>query len=180
MELRQRVAELEKSEKCYRNLVECARDVIYTVSLDGTFASLNPALENIAGWSCTELSGKPLASFVHPDDWPLAVEMFERMMRGVTPPIHEVRVRKKSGEYFIGEFTITPDIEHGKVVGVLGVGRDITERKQAKEALRESEAKYGTLFEESRDTIYITTKEGKFIDINQAGLELLGYTKKEL
>jgi len=54
------------------------------------------------------------------------------------------------------------------------------ERKRAEEILRDREEKYRTLFEESRDTIYITTPEGKFIDINQVGLEFFGYTKEEL
>ncbi|GEM_PF-626804 len=58
--------------------------------------------------------------------------------------------------------------------------KDTTERKRAEKALRESAEKYRSLFEESRDPVYITTKEGKFIDINQAGLRLLGYTKEEL
>ena len=57
---------------------------------------------------------------------------------------------------------------------------DIIERAQTEEALRESEEKYHTLFEGSRDAISITTREGKFIDINQAWLELLGYTREEL
>jgi PAS domain S-box-containing protein len=55
-----------------------------------------------------------------------------------------------------------------------------SDRKRAEETLRESEEKYYTLFEESRDAIVITTREGKFIDINKAGLELFGYTKEEL
>jgi PAS domain S-box-containing protein len=68
----------------------------------------------------------------------------------------------------------------GKIVKLIGTFQNIDKYKRAEEALRESEEKYRSLFEESRDTICITTKEGKFIDINQAGLELFGYTKEEL
>ena len=180
MELRQRIVELGKSEKFYRNLVKYVRDVIYTVSLDGTFTFLNPALENITGWSCTELIGKPLASFVHPDDWALAVEMFERMMRGVTPPIHEVRVRKKSGEYFIGEFAITPGIEHEKVVGVLGVGRDITERKRAEGLLKEEKYRAQRYLDIVGVMLLALDADEKVILINRKGCEILGYKEEEI
>ncbi|MFP3867907.1 MAG: PAS domain S-box protein [Desulfobacteraceae bacterium] len=54
------------------------------------------------------------------------------------------------------------------------------EARAAEEALRESEEKYRTLFEKSRDAICITTREGRFIDVNQATLELFGYTRKEM
>ncbi|MCI0692967.1 PAS domain S-box protein [candidate division KSB1 bacterium] len=57
--------------------------------------------------------------------------------------------------------------------------RDIIERQQAEEAVRESEAKYRTLFENSREAIVVTTPEGKLLDFNQAGLDLVGYTREE-
>ncbi|HTZ17108.1 MAG TPA: PAS domain S-box protein [Dissulfurispiraceae bacterium] len=57
--------------------------------------------------------------------------------------------------------------------------RDISERRSAEAALRESEEKYRTLFEESRDAIFMSTPEGKYLDINPAGVELLGYSSKE-
>jgi len=57
---------------------------------------------------------------------------------------------------------------------------EVTEHMGAEEALRQSEEKYRTLFQESRDAIYITTREGKFVDINQSFLDLFGYTRKEI
>ena len=130
---------MQESEERYRGLVESVRDIIYTVSLDGTITSLNPAFETITEWSRDKWLGKPLQSIVHPNDWPLASEMFQRMLDGENPPTHEVRLRSKSGEYIIGEFIITPHIKDGEVVGILGVGRDITERKRLTEQLIQSE-----------------------------------------
>ncbi len=140
-ELEQKIATrteaLRQSERRYRDLVETARDAIYTVSTDGTFTSLNPAFETMTGWPRAEWIGKHFAPMVHPDDLPLATELFERVLQGETVPIFELRVRSKSGEYFTVEALSTPQIRHGKVVGALSVARDITERVRAEKALRE-------------------------------------------
>jgi PAS domain S-box-containing protein len=70
-------------------------------------------------------------------------------------------------------------IEHGKLVRVWGSQRDVTQQKLFHERLRESEEKYRSLFEESKDVIFISTPEGRFLDINQAGVELFGYASRE-
>ena len=111
---------LRESEERYRHLVDCARDIIYTVSSDTTILSMNPAIENMTGWSPSECTDKHLASFVHPDDFPLAMEMGQRALQGDKPPIHEVRILSKSGKYVLGEFSIAPFTQRGNVVGILG------------------------------------------------------------
>lgn len=58
-------------------------------------------------------------------------------------------------------------------------GRDITDARRSEQAVRESEEKYRALFEESRDVVFISTPEGKFVDINRAGLELFGAASRE-
>jgi PAS domain S-box-containing protein len=68
----------------------------------------------------------------------------------------------------------------GKIVKLAGTFQNIDKYKRAEQALWESEQKYRTLFEDSRDVIVIVTQEGKFIDINKAGLELFGYAREEL
>ncbi|GAG51563.1 unnamed protein product, partial [marine sediment metagenome] len=171
---------LRESEERYRSFVENARDVIYTVSEDATITSLNPAFESITGWSRTEWIGKPLQSIVHPDDWPKELELLESMLRGETPPTHELRVRSKSGEYLIGESRITPQFQEGKFVGVLGVARDITERRRSEEALRRSEEKYRTILESIEEGYFEVDLAGNLTFFNDSLCVIFGYSRGEL
>lgn len=148
---RQRAAEaLRESEERYRNLVERAPDVIYTLASDATISSLSPVFEKITGWSREEWLGKPFAEIVHPDDLPGAVGSFEAVLRGEQPPPYELRIRSKAGSYLVGEFTSSPLVEGGRVVGELGIARDVTERKRAEEALRASEAQLSNALKMAR------------------------------
>ncbi|MGH7209315.1 MAG: PAS domain S-box protein, partial [Nitrospiraceae bacterium] len=132
--------ELRESEARYRCLVESARDAIFTIASDGSVSSLNPAFEAITGWSRAEWLGKPLGPIIHPQDLPLAMEVFRRVfLQGETPPVFELRLLSKSGDYVVGEFTITPQRQNDEVVSALGIARDITDRKRTEQALRHTE-----------------------------------------
>ncbi len=124
-----------ESEQRYRNLIENAPDVIYTLAKNGTITSLNPAFERITGWPRSEWLGKQFASILHPDDLPLGMKFWQRILQGETPPTFELRVLTKSCNYVVGEFIATPQTQNGSVISVLGIARDITERKQAEEWL---------------------------------------------
>jgi PAS domain S-box-containing protein len=132
---RQQTEETIQEER-YCNLVETVPEAIYTISArDGTITSLNPAFETITGWQRSEWLGKSFTSIIHPDDIPLAIEAFQKTLAGEVVPPYEMRVRSKSDQYLTGEFTSKPQIERGKIIGELGVVRDITERKKTEERM---------------------------------------------
>jgi len=87
--------------------------------------------------------------------------------------------RKDGSEFPILLSTSIIAAENSEPAALIGVSKDISEQKKAERALRESEEKYRTLFEDSKDVVFISTPEGRFLDINQAGVELFGYSSKE-
>ena len=170
---------LRESEERYRELVETAPDVIYTISPQGTITSLNPSFESITGWSRSEWHGKRFTDLIHPDDLAPATEQFQRVLQGEVPPRFERRVLTKSGEYLTGEFLTSPQWQNGKVIGVFGIGRDITERKQAQEALRESEERYRDLVDTAQDIIYTVSIDGTISSLNPAFETISGWSRSE-
>ncbi|MCX9010787.1 MAG: PAS domain S-box protein [Candidatus Methanoperedens sp.] len=134
--LKQAEQELRESEARYRSLVENVRDIIFTISRDLTVTSLNPAFETITGWQREQWLGKNLKPLVHPDDLPLAMEIYRRVLDGEESPGFELRIRSRSGDYIITESIITLQIQDGRIISTLGIARDITKRRRAEEELQ--------------------------------------------
>jgi diguanylate cyclase (GGDEF)-like protein/PAS domain S-box-containing protein len=123
------ISELKESGHRYRNLAHSTEDIIYTLSTDGTITSLNPAFEKITGLPADEWVGRNFARLIKPEDLPLALENFQCVLRGELPPKFELRSLSKSDGYLFGEFTAIPVMQYGRVDSVMGIVRDITERK---------------------------------------------------
>ena len=170
------------AEEQYRNLVEGAWDITYSISSNGMISSISPSCQASLGRSPDELSGKPFLSIIHPDDVLQASEMFHSVLMGQRRDrsTTELRVRSRSGEYRIGEFRSTQALQDGKVIGIFGAVRDITERRQMEQELQESEARYRDLFENANDLIQSVDLDGRFLYVNHTWLKTLGYTKEEV
>ncbi|HBC73981.1 MAG TPA: hypothetical protein DC017_03795, partial [Candidatus Wallbacteria bacterium] len=150
---------LGKSEEIYKVVVDKARDVIYTVSPDGIVTSVNEFMKNVTGFSAEEVIGKQYLYFVHPDEIDYGVKIHEAIMRGENPPVIEMRFLKKSGDYLTGEFSITPLFYNGKLLGTLGIGRDITEKKENEANLKLALAKERQLNELKQHFISMVSHE---------------------
>jgi len=141
VERRQADEALRASEERYRSLVESARDVIFTLDVDGAITSLNPAFEITTGLARQDWLGKVFHPLLHPHDLSGGLDLLRQVVQGETPPAFEVRVVNRAGNYLVLEITLTPRIQSGEVVGALGIARDITERKQAEDEIHRHAAR---------------------------------------
>lgn len=151
---------LKSAQELYQHLFTNVPDVIFTVTPAGVITSLNPAFETTTGWHIDDWLGKECLPLFHPDDVPLVLRDMYSVVSGHTIALRELRVRKKSGEYGIGEFTLAPLEENGKVVSMLGIARDVTEKRRL-EQVRDEEniikAKEAFLFRTIHDLRAPTT-----------------------
>jgi PAS domain S-box-containing protein len=175
--------QIRESEQRYRNMIELAPEGIATMNLKGVVTSCNTAFSTLTGFSKDELVGKHFRKLptLRARDIPAYAKIFSSVIRGkVTGPVEFTWVRK-DGSIRQGEAHVSLMKKGNRIVGLQGIASDITERKKAEEMLRLSEEKYRTLIENLNVGVYRVTpdKEGQFIDVNQAFVRILGYTKKE-
>jgi len=130
---------LLESENHYHDLVEQTRDIIFSLSPQGLLTSLNQAFEHITGLQMQEWLGKPVIDLLHPEDISLASERFSNILKGYLAEPIELHLRKKSGDYVLCEILASPLVKNEMIIGLQGISRDITERKQAEEELKESQ-----------------------------------------
>jgi PAS domain S-box-containing protein len=135
------------------------------------------------GYSASELEGKHFSAITHPEDISATAAALRKMTEEkLSTERWEKRYLHKSGSAVWGLVSTSMMLgEGGQPEYSLVQVVDITERKRAEAELASSEAKYRSLFEESKDAIYISNRNGELTDINPAGVELFGYdSKREL
>src|SRR5438094_7153667 len=130
---------LRNSEQSYRSLVDGVRDVIFALSPGGEVTSLNPAFKEMTGFPPAEWVGRPFEAFVHPDDVPLALDLFGRVLQGEPRPTIQFRILTRAGTYRVAEFSATAQLRDGRLTGILGIGRDVTERLGLEQQLRQAQ-----------------------------------------
>jgi PAS domain S-box-containing protein len=126
-------AALRDSEARYREFINQAQDAIFALTLEGRIESVNQAARRITGWELNTWIGHRFQRVLLPEDVALAEGRFAEVVAGGSPPSFELRIRSRHGGLVTLEFVVSPQLKEGRVVGLLGIGRDVTERKQAAE-----------------------------------------------
>ncbi|HLE63583.1 MAG TPA: CHASE domain-containing protein [Pyrinomonadaceae bacterium] len=130
---------LRESEERYRELVENANDVVYTLDLEGRITSVNKAAELITGYSRDELVGMSLTDVLTADSAEAGKRMLDLKLAGQQRTSYEVDVKAKSGEIVTLEISSRLIFKGDEPLGVQGIARNITSRRRAEEALREAD-----------------------------------------
>jgi PAS domain S-box-containing protein len=164
---------LRKSEEKYRDLIEISPDAIYVIDSNGLCVLGNRAGAELAGIPQDELVGTPVTETYLPEERHLFQERLNKLRAGGTLRFERKFVRK-NGEIVPVEVSVTA-IRGGYFQAIL---RDISERKRAEEALKESEERYRVLVEFSPNSICVH-RDGKLLYVNPAGVQLFGATNPE-
>lgn len=167
---------LQQSELKFRSIVENINDIIFLHTLDGVFKYISANITNILEYNVLEVEGQSIVSFVHPDDVHICLASSQRAAQ-LGESGDEIRLKHKNGSWHWFSCNISLVQEPTGSISILGVARDITERKQAESKLRRSELKYRNIFENSQVGIGRTRLEdGLILDANQRFAEIVGYS----
>jgi len=160
----------------FKTIVETAPSILMISDAEGGNIYVSPNCEEFTGYDTDELTGG-IMQWVHEDDAKRAKDIFDRTFsRGVGCKDFECKAVKKNGDVWYASSSWEPIIDaKGVFKGVISQTIDITERKAAENALLKSERKYSEFFRTSRDPVFITTKEGRLVESNDALMEALGY-----
>jgi len=169
---------LVDSERKYSTLVGKCGDGIIVIQ-DGLVKFANQRIKEIAGFSPEEITGKPFLTFVAPEHREaVAEDCKSRVTREKVPGRYEIEVLAKDGRKIPVEISVSR-IEYEGRLADLALVRDMTERKQAEEALRRSEENFRRSMDDSPLGIRIVSADGELLYANKAILELYGYTSFE-
>ena len=173
---------LRESEERFRLLAESSEDVISKYRLVPTpgLEYISPAVERVLGWTPRELrDSERMVDIVHPDDQGMMESVLAKP--GVVAEPLLVRVKRKDGQYiWMEERIVFIRDENGTPVAIQGTGRDVTQRKQAEDALRESEALKSSILGSIAEGTVITDPQGVIQSINPAMERLSGWREEEV
>ena len=194
-ESKQTKKRMAAANELLENIIEFLPDATLIIDRDKRIIAWNRAIEDMTGVPKKDILGKDhyyaavpfygelrpyLIDLIELDDNELALKYVyvKRKMNVLYAESFAGALNNGKGAYIW--VTAGPLFDgSGNMIGAIESIRDISDRRSAEDALRTSEEKYRSLFEESKDVVFISTPEGRLLDINQSGVELFGYSSKE-
>lgn len=176
---------LRKSEEKYRELVENANTIILRMDREGRVTFFNEFAQKFFGYTEEEILGKHVVGTIVPERESTGRDLrtlLDDICKNPEKYLYNINENvKKNGErVWIAWANRVLTDENGKAIGVLSIGTDITARKRAEEALKESEERYRSLVNNSPDGIFVIDFKGRLLSVNKAMTKVLGYSREEL
>lgn len=164
------------SDDHLKRLVEQAQDIIYECDTKGHFTYVNPISIRLMHYTADELIGRHYLTLVRPDYRDRAIAVYSEQFINRTPSTYFEFPAIGGGDttIWVGQH-VQLLFEGDAIIGFQAIARDITERRDAEERLRRSEARYRSLFEGTSYGICRSNIEGRFLDVNPALVSMLGY-----
>ena len=169
---------LRAGEERYRDLVESINDVIFTLDTEGIFTYISPVIRRIGKYHEDEVIGKHFSNFIHPDDLEGLNASVRRTIAGDLEP-YEYRLMDKDGRMVYVRSSSRPIMKNGVYSGMTGIFTDITERRLSEAALREREARLGSILRAAPIGIGVVI-DRVFVQVNDLLCEMTGYAREEL
>ncbi len=176
-ESRQMEDALRDSERRFRLLIEGSSDIIMIITGDGVIRYESPSIERVLGYKPEELIEKSAVALAHPDDVQKVVDAITTNIKeGRSTWSVELRALHKDGTWRMVEAVGTNLIDDPVIAGIVVNSRDITERKQAEEALRITQF----CLDQAADSVFWIDADARFFYVNEAACRSLGYSRDEL
>ncbi len=172
---------LKESEEKYRLHFDNVMDVIYSVNSNLVITSISPSIEKLLGYKPEEVTSKPFPelNMLTSESLKRAYSDAKRILSGERIESAEYQFIAKDGSIKVGEVSSAPLFEDGKVIAIISVARDVTDRKQAQQELAESEERFRTMAENITNGLIIL-EQGKTVYVNERACEITGYSQEEL
>ena len=179
--VKHRIAELEQAEKKHLTIIQNIRDGIYMLDSSGKFTFVNDVIVARSGFSAEWFLGRSYLDVVSTEDRERVESIFNASKDGRTRTYDlYLSYPTASGKLICVEVCAVPLLDGDKVIGRIGISRDVTERKQMEEVLRASETSFRRIFNQSPIGAAIVTPNNRFALVNEALCRMMGYTEKEL
>jgi PAS domain S-box-containing protein len=188
IERKQAEKSLKESEKKYRLLADNIHDVIFILDMNLNYTYISPSVKILRGYEPEEVFRHTPAETLTPSSMDLAMRTLSEIMEMEKSEHRDIDIsRTLQLEMILKDgTTVWTEVkaslirdETQRAVGIMGVTRDINERKKAEDALKNSEAKYRSIFENAVEGIYQSTIDGRFITANAAFARMSGYDSPE-
>jgi len=161
-------------------IVDASDDAIIGQTLTGAIVGWNAAAERMYGYPSGAVIGRSIGLLVPPGMPDVMPEVLQRMQQGVGLERYDTIHATREGIRIDVSITVSPVRElSGKVIGAATIARNLTQRRAVERALRETEHKYRTIFENAREGIFYATSDGETVAANPALVRLLGYDSAE-